>query len=498
MNILFPATECEPFAKAGGLGDVTSALPAEIIKHNIDIRVIIPYYQKVELFFEDNPQYKVKIILEDLEVSFEKYYQGMKKVYSFNVLESRLISNPDVIIYFIDIPEFFFRENLYVDENGKGFPDSAEIFAYFSKAIFDFLAVLDWSPDIIHCNDWHSGIIPLFLKHNIVQLKKPSKTIFSIHNIAYQGSFPLMVAEKLGLSTNVSLMDDLGQGTKINFLKAGITSADVVTTVSRTYRDELLSSEFGNGLESYLENKKENFFGILNGVDYEAWNPNKDKLIEAQYSPDDLSGKKICKNALWKVIKENNQNFITMDEKTPIIGMVSRIDRQKGFDIIIEDLPEVLKENVCVIIVGSGNKKFEEQLIEFNKNPKFTFLKRFSNPLSHVVEAGSDFFLMPSKFEPCGLNQMYSLRYGTLPIVRKTGGLADTVKDLDKNPDGNGFVFSEYSGLELLKTIKRALNYYSSVSDKELDDLRSKIMKQNFSWEESVKKYVELYSNLLI
>ena len=493
MKVLFPVSECEPFAKTGGLADVGSALPSELVKKDIDIRVIIPFYRKVQDYLTTHSEIPYKKIMEDQEVSFEKFYFGMKKLYSFNVFQSYLPNNPKVIIYFIDIPEFFDRENLYVDEKGNVFPDSAEMFAYFSKAVFEFLNSFNWFPDIIHCHDWHTGLIPLFIKYGLVNIKQSVKTIFSIHNIAYQGSFPKLFAEKFGFTNNTLLMNDLLHNEKINFLKAGIISSDIISTVSETYRDELLTSEYGYGLEDVLEKKKDNFIGILNGVDYEAWDPSKDNLIASKYAPNDLEGKYICKKVLWDLIKKNNKNFVLKDQSIPIFAMVSRLDRQKGVDLVAQAIPELKNLDIHVIVVGSGNKKLEALLVEQSNLPYFTLIRGFSNELAHQVESGADFFIMPSKYEPCGLNQMYSLKYGTFPIVRKTGGLADTVIDLTDEVNGNGFVFDEYSGEELTKAIVRAVNFYNSTEKAKIEKMRSKIMEKNFSWEESVKKYVKLY-----
>lgn len=493
MKILFTTAECEPFAKSGGLGDVGSALPIELVKQSIDIRVIMPFYQKVQDYFDNQEDLTLTEILTDKEVSFDKFYHGMKKIYSFNVLQSHFPNNPGVIIYFIDIPEFFNRPNLYVDETGTAFPDSAEMFAYFSKAIFVFLNSFNWVPDILHCNDWHTGLVPLFLKHSMVTLETPVKTIFTIHNMAYQGIFALNFADKFGLDTNANLMKELELNGKLNYLKAGIVSADKVSTVSRTYRDELLTTEYGYGLESFLEARKESFYGILNGVDYNAWNPNHDKSISSNYSSKDLSGKTVCKKFLWDLVKKKNKKFVLADPTIPIFVMVSRLDRQKGVDLVAQAIPLLKDYNLHIIVVGSGNKKLETLLLEHDALPYFTFLREFSNPLAHQMEAGADFFLMPSRFEPCGLNQMYSLRYGTFPIVRKTGGLADTVKDLENDKEGNGFVFEEYSTDKLTKTIIRAVNFYNSTDKKQIDTLRAKIIEQDFSWGESVKRYLTLY-----
>ena len=494
MKILFPTAECEPFAKTGGLGDVGSALPNQLAKQSIDIRVIMPFYHKVQEYFENQDNLVLTEIMTDKEVGFEKFYHNMKKIYSFNVLKSNFPNNPKVIIYFVDIPEFFDRPNLYVDDKGIAFPDSAEMFAYFSKAIFEFLDLSDdWIPDIIHCHDWHTGLIPLFVKHSIVTLKNPVKTIFTIHNMAYQGIFALNFADKFGLDTIAPLMKDLEFNGKLNFLKAGIISAVKVSTVSRTYRDELLTPEYGYGLESFLESRKGTFFGKLNGVDYEAWNPENDKFIASNYSSTDVSGKNTCKNFLWDLVKKKNKNFILKDQSIPIFVMVSRLDKQKGVDLVAQVIPLLKNYNLHIIVVGSGNKKLETLLLEHDALPYFTFLREFSNSLAHQMEAGADFFLMPSKYEPCGLNQMYSLKYGTFPIVRKTGGLADTVKDIENDKEGNGFVFQNYSSEELMETIIRAVNFYNSTDKKKIDSLRSKIMEQDFSWGESVPKYVTLY-----
>ena len=497
MKIIFPNAECEPFAKTGGLGDVGSALPSELFKKIVDIRVIMPFYRKVKDFIDSQTQLQLSIVFSDLEVGFDKFYLGMKKIYLFNVFESKLSLNSEASIYFIDIPEFFDRPALYVGDDGKAFPDSAEIYAYFSKAVYEFLATIDWSPDIIHCHDWHTGLIPLMLKHGIVSLEKPAKTIFTIHNMAYQGAFSILNAEKFGFDSNKQLLDELVKDNKINFLKAGIQSADIVTTVSENYRDELLTAEYGNGLEDDLKQRKDNFFGILNGVDYQIWNPENDKFIKSIYSAQNLSGKKDCKEELWNIIKKYNKKIITTDLTIPIYSMVSRLDKQKGIDLLIEIIPELKNENIHLIIVGSGNKKYEDKLKIFDEQENFTFIMEFNNSLAHQIEAGSDFFLMPSRYEPCGLNQMYSLKYGTFPIVRKTGGLADTIKDMNNTVNGNGFVFNEYSGQELKNAILRAKEFYNYTSIEELTKLRSKIMQVSFSWEKSVEKYINLYNNCI-
>lgn len=495
MNVLFATAECEPFAKTGGLGDVGSALPAALEKKDVDIRVIMPFYQVVSNYFDANPDLELKMVFQDLEVSFEKFYLGMKKIYSFNILESKLISNPNVPIYFVDIPEFFNRPKLYVDEKGKVFPDSAEIFAYFSKALFEFLDQSDWFPDVIHCNDWHTGLIPLLVKQALVRPKKEIKTVISIHNMAYQGTFPLLYADKLGFTANEIILKEIIKDGKLNFLKAGITTADIVTTVSETYRNELLTNEFGYGLEDILKERIDSFYGILNGVNYDDWNPATDKHITANYTIEDITGKKICKTSLWSIIKKYNQKADISDDKIPIFAMVTRLEKQKGIDLLINTLPDILKEKIHLVIVGSGNKKLEESLKEFKDSDNFTFIMEFNYPLSHQVEAGADFFLMPSKFEPCGLSQMYSLKYGTIPIVRKTGGLADTVKDLEN--DGNGFVFEEFTEEELFKSIKRAINFYYTTKEKNVDIIRKKGMVQDFSWDKQVKKYLEVYGLII-
>lgn len=499
MKILFPIAECEPFAKTGGLGDVGGALPVELFKKNIDIRVIMPFYQKVKTFFKENSDFKLFTVIKDLEVKFENYPHAIKKIYSFDVYQSHLANNSDVPIYFIDIPEFFDRPNLYVDEFGKGFPDSANIFTYFTKALFTFLDSFGWYPEIIHSHDWHMGLIPLFIKHSLIKVKNKINTVFTIHNIAYQGIFPIETAENFDFISNDLIMKDLEFFKKINFLKAGILSTNIVTTVSENYRDELLTKEYGFGLEDYLQEKKNSFYGILNGVDYSSWNPQTDKFIISTYSAENLEGKKSCKSFLWSLVKSHDPNFTLEEPKIPIFGMVARLDVQKGVDLIIEAIPELVKEKMHIIMVGSGNKKFESKLEELgSKYSYFTFIKGFSNNLAHQVEAGSDFFLMPSKFEPCGLNQMYSLKYGTFPIVRKTGGLADTVIDISDQENGNGFLFNEFTSEDLIESIKRAIRFYFNSNDLEINSLRSKIMNLEFSWNKSVEKYISIYKNLLM
>jgi starch synthase len=381
---------------------------------------------------------------------------------------------------------------LYVDERGKGYSDNAERFVFFLKTIPLIINHLNWVPDVIQANDWHTGLLSIEIKNYFNNGFNP-KIVFSIHNMAYQGIFSLEVSKKLGFNKQPFFKDLIHQN-KLNFLKTGIKTSDFLITVSKNYRNEVLTPEYGYGLEKYLIERQESFVGILNGVDYSEWNPEDDLLIPAKYSNLDLSGKIICKEKLLEEQKLYKKDGV------PLIGMVTRLGYQKGIDITLESLKSLLNNfNFQIVIVGKGNPKYEEELkLLANEFPeKLVVNIVFNNKLSHQVEAGSDFFLMPSRYEPCGLNQMYSLRYGTFPIVRSIGGLADTIIDLTKFPaEGNGFSFLPYEAEALSETIIRALDFYQTKSKDKLNEIRSRIMQEDFSWGKSAKEYNNIYQKI--
>jgi starch synthase len=480
MNICYIASECHPFVKTGGLADVSGALPVALESLGCNIKIFLPLYNAIHVE-------KHNIIpLEDfknIKVSLPQ------EKFSFNVYHTKL-QQTKIDVYFIDCPQYFFRDEIYTND-----PDEDKRFIFFQFAVITFLQHIKWSPDIIHCNDWQTALIPAYLKNHFSwdSLFSGTKTLLSIHNIAYQGSFPPQNITNAGF-----MPDDIKEGSSFelfgsfNFLKTGISFADAVSTVSPAYASETKTPEFGNGLDTVLLDKKDNYIGILNGIDTNIWNPATDKFIPSNYSFNTLGKKKINKIELLNFfnLQYNPDNFL--------IGIISRLAYQKGFDIIIPALDDLLKLNVQFVVLGKGDESYENSLLAFaRKYPfKFSVYIGYNNELSHLITAGSDMFLMPSRYEPCGLNQMYSLNYGTIPIVRKTGGLADTVIDFEENmKNGNGFSFADYTPDNLLAKIKTSLKIIGDNS------IRTKIiekgMKQDFSWNQSALKYLNLYRNIV-
>jgi starch synthase len=465
--------------KVGGLGDVSGSLPLALSDLGCHVKLFLPLYKIID---------KAANNIRKIQELDKIHLQLAGKKYVFDVWYAKL-KDFLVEVYLIDCPEFYDRDDVYTTD-----PDEDLRFIFFQNAVLLILQKLHWHLDVIHCNDWQSGLIPAYTKRQFAgdKLFSKSKTLLSIHNIAYQGSFPADSALNAGFS-----LKDIKDGSsfelykKFNFLKTGISFSDVLTTVSPTYALETQTEEFGCGLEKSLSGKKNSYYGILNGIDTGIWNPGIDKEILANYDFDSFERKKFNK---IRLLKELNLPY---DENRILIGNVSRLAYQKGFDIIIPALDEILKMNVQLIILGEGEAQYEKKLKEFSEKypDKFYIHVGYDNRLSHLITAGSDMFLMPSRYEPCGLNQMYSLNYGTIPIVRKTGGLADTIKDIDQYPsEGNGITFDEYSPEALLNTIKKAIEIYSN------KELRFKIiqrgMSEDFSWKKSAKKYLEIYEKV--
>ncbi len=480
MKIAFVSTECVPYAKTGGLADVAGSLPAELAKLGCEVKIFIPKYSLI-----DESRYGLKYSWEIGEMPIR--INGTLR--SAHIHKSKL-PDTDIDVYFVDCPHYFYRPIIYTND-----PDEDERFILFSKAVVETLQRLQWAPDVVHCNDWQTGLLPLFIKdnYNWDRLFDNTATLLTIHNIGYQGLFSkstLFSAEIRG-----SLFYPGGpveQSGGVSFLKSGISFADIINTVSNTYAHEILTPEYGAGLETSLRQREDDLYGILNGVDYAIWNPETDKHIPYHYTINDLSGKYLNKRSLLKHFE------IQPDENIPLIGIVSRMVLQKGFDIFADSINELMGLDAQWIILGSGEDRFEmlfRKLSNLFPGKVGTYIG-YNNELSHLIEAGADMFLMPSRYEPCGLNQIYSLKYGTVPIVRKTGGLADTVKDWDEQnhygfKDGNGFSFYDYSGFALYKSVERAINVFKH------KDIWRKIqangMKLGFSWTRSAEKYLELY-----
>ncbi len=484
MKILFVASEVVPFAKTGGLADVAGALPKELTKLGHEVVVVMPRYKNI-----DKEQIKAEIAFENLEVHVGK-----------NALNGAAyvakVPGSKTPIYFIENNDLYDRDGLY-GENGADYADNDDRFVYFSRAALLLAKRMNWKPDVIHCHDWQTGLIPAYLKEysKIDPFFQNIKTLYTVHNLAYQGVFDKKLMEKIGLSWDYFSVDKLEFWGKVNFMKAALCFADKINTVSERYSKEIQSDEYGCGLHGVLSNRKEDLVGILNGIDYSVFSPSKDKLIAKKYTLATIEKKEDNKKALLKQIGLRSR------KNTPVYGIVSRLAEQKGLDILSDIIEEFLQKNVHVVILGTGDPKYHESLkkLEEAYPTKFRVILKYDAALAQLIYAGSDFFLMPSRFEPCGLGQLISLKYGTIPVVRETGGLADTIVDFDMAKDfeqdkGNGFIFTDYTGNALLKAMMNSLMvYHDELAWKKI---RSNAMTCDFSWKASAKKYVELYESM--
>jgi len=393
--------------------------------------------------------------------------------------------------YLVDYPDFFDRDGLY-QENGQDYPDNAVRFAAFSLACLEFLKRSGTPPDIIHCHDWQTALVPIYLRNLYGGDGYFEKTsvVFTIHNLGYQGHFPPHILPQIGLHAGLFTVEGLEFYGKVNLLKGGIVFSDFITTVSRKYAEEIQTPEFGCGLAGVLASRSDRLQGIVNGVDYGAWDPATDKLIAASYTPQDLQGKQACKKALLEKMGVAQPVL-----ERPVMGIVSRFARQKGFDLIAGVAEELMAMDLYIVALGTGEPEYEDLFRDLAAKylDKFLVKIAYDNALAHQIEAGADMFLMPSRYEPCGLNQIYSMKYGTVPVVRATGGLDDTVEPFDGKA-GTGFKFSEYAPEALLATIRQALEVYRQ--PKAWRQLMHNGMRKDFSWPGSAKQYVKIYQAL--
>lgn len=460
MKIVLCASEVVPFAKTGGLADVAGALPLALEKEQQEVIIVMPAYKTIR----NNPEIKIKRLKEDI---------------------SYALIGKSIKVLFIENDTYYNRDALYGDKTGD-YKDNLERFSYYAKRTIALLKEINFKPDIIHCHDWQAALIPIYLKelYSNDQFYKNTKTILTIHNIGYQGLFAKDEFPKLGLDWNLFNMEKLEFFDKVNILKGGVVYSDFVTTVSLTYSKEIQTKEFGFGLEGILQKRRDSLSGIINGLDIEIWNPQTDKFIIKNYSLKNIDDKNKNKEELQKLSK------LPLKQDVPLFGIVSRLAEQKGFDILAEAIDSICKMKLQLVILGTGDLKYHQVLDEMvKKYPKVISLHlKFDDSLAHKIYAGSDIFLMPSKYEPCGLGQMISLRYGTIPLVFKTGGLADTVTK------ENGFVFNKYNKEELIKTIKESTAAFGS--KKKWSALVETAMNCKFSWDESAKKYVKLYKKV--
>ncbi len=481
MNVLFASSEVVPFSKTGGLADVAGALPGAVAARGHNVMVVTPRYSRLRA--------QVKETGETVEVSIGD------KTESASLAQATLpggTDGVDVPAIFTGNDDYFNREELYSTPDGD-YEDNDIRFAFFAKALLEAARAKKFRPDVIHLNDWQSSLVPVYLKTDMAQdpFFSNARILLTIHNLGYQGLFPEETVERTGLPQYLFDPEYMEFYGKINFLKGGIVLSDAINTVSRRYSWEIQTPEYGAGLDGILRKRSERLFGILNGVDYTAWNPETDKLIAANYSPGKPSGKKRCKKDL---LKEFGLPHVP---GKPVIGMVSRLAGQKGFDLVKEAIPDMMIRDLQLVILGTGEREYHDYFNSItDQYPDRLGVKlTYDNAIAHKIEAGSDMFLMPSKYEPCGLNQMYSLKYGTVPVVRGTGGLDDTVTEWDGGSQGNGFKFYDYNSRAMLDCLDRALKVYR---DKEAwKTIVANGMGEDHSWTASAAEYVKLYRNML-
>ena len=475
MKILFVGAEAVPFISTGGLGDVLGSLPQAISEADpsADVRVVLPLYKKIKEKFYDKLEYVGNTIVE---LSWRHQYCGIFK-YNHN----------GVIYYFLDNEYYFKRDSVYGDF------DDAERFAFFGKAVLDVMPVIDFYPDILHTNDWQSAMSVIYLKRKyyLQPYYRDIKTIYTIHNIDYQGIFSMSIlGDVFGLDPvrDGSVVEYNGN---INLTKGAIVCTDKISTVSQRYANEIQTEFYSSGLHYVLHLYSGKLTGIVNGIDVDYYNPSKDDVIAKKFDSNDISGKKECKKALQEMCG------IEINENIPIVAMISRLASHKGFDLVKFILPEILDLGVQFVLLGTGEYELEEyfRTIQYKYPNQVKAFLEFNKDLSKKIYAGSDIFLMPSKSEPCGLSQMISSKYGSVPVVREAGGLYDTIKPYNMyNGEGNGFTFTNYNAHEMKDAVKRAVDLYKD--QEKWNALLKKAMEVDFSWNASAKKYLDMYREI--
>lgn len=475
MKILFAVSECVPFIKSGGLADVAGSLPKELKKLGMDVRVILPKYQLIP---DEYKQQMEKLTDFIVPVGWRQQYCGIEQ-----------LELDGVVYYFVDNEYYFKRSQMYGDF------DEGEKFSYFNLAVLDSIKEIGFYPDIIHCHDWHTGMIPFLLKEKYRNRKgyEEIRTVFTIHNLQFQGIFPKeILGDLLGLEDHYFNSEQLEFYGNVSFMKAALTSADKVTTVSPTYMEEIQTAYLGEKLDGVLRSRESDLVGILNGIDNRLYDPETDPALLAEYGPKDHEERLLNKLSIQRHFG------LQQDEDIPLIGMVTRLTKQKGIELVKGVFDEIMATGAQLIVLGTGDREFEHFFS--NMSAKYYDQCRvfvgFNEDLAHQIYAGADLFLMPSKFEPCGLSQLIALRYGAIPIVRETGGLNDTVKSYNgKNDAGNGFTFSNFNAHDMLFTIERALNFYHHKQDWNL--LVESVMQMDYSWTRSATIYYQLYKDLV-
>jgi starch synthase len=482
MHIVFAASECVPFAKTGGLADVVGALPRELVRLGHRVTVYMPFYARMRGRMEqERAGAELEYAVRSLTVPF-RYYNRFAGIVDGGARDG-------VQFYFVDCPEMFDRPELYGPGGGE-YPDNAERFGLFCRAVLEAAKQLG-VPDVFHVHDWQTGPIPLYLRtiYSADPMLRHAATVLTIHNAAYQGTFPPQTTEQLLLPWDVFTMDKVEQYNRFNFLKAGVVFADQLTTVSRKYAEEIQTPEFGENLEGVLLRRAADLHGILNGVDYGQWNPATDSKLAAHYTAGDLSGKRACRADLLHAF-----GLAEVAETTPVVGIVSRLATQKGFDLVAAIGEELAARDLVVVALGTGEPVLENFFRgwAFRHPDRVAVQIRYDEALAHKVEAGSDIFLMPSRYEPCGLNQIYSLKYGTVPVVRATGGLDDTIEEWDaKKGTGTGFKFEGYTPQALLAELDRALKAFRERES--WQKLMRNGMEREYGWAQPAREYALVY-----
>lgn len=486
LKILFVASEAVPFCKTGGLADVAGALPRILHERGHDVRLVLPRYGDI-----DNNRFRLLPLMPEMKVRYgERTLAGSILRCSY--------PKSQMPVYFVDEPSLFGRKGLYGNSHGD-FPDNDVRFAFFNMATLWLLKGLDWQPDVIHVNDWQTGLIPALLKNHpeIIgdSFYQEIRTVFMLHNLSYQGNFDRYIVPSIGLPWSVFTQDGAEFYDKFSFLKSGIVYSDKLVAVSPTYSREIQTKEYGAGMEGALQQRANDLVGILNGIDVSEWNPETDAMIAKQFTAGSPAGKRACREELVKI------GNLDKDSAHPLIGITSRLVDAKGFDLVEKAIDDLLALDAQFFILGTGDQKHEQLLKETAaKHPGRMHVHiGYDVPLSHKVIAGSDLFLMPSRFEPCGLTQMYSMKYGTIPIVRKTGGLSDTVFPATRASieagHGTGFLFEEYAADAMVAACKEAITLFKQ-HPKAWSTLMQNAMQQNFSWQRSAEEFEELYRSL--
>ncbi|MFW5986218.1 MAG: glycogen synthase GlgA [Halanaerobiales bacterium] len=474
LKILFVAPEVAPFTKTGGLADVAGSLPQALKEHGHDVRVVMPEYAQI-------PDEYIKKLEHELHfrtnIVWRNEYVGINK-----------LVHEDVITYFVDNKNYFYRSSIY--ENN----DKEVQFAFFARAVLEMLPLLDFKPDIIHCNDWQTGPICLMLEDNYCQYNfyQDIKTVFTIHNLRYQGHFlPRVVGDVLGVDSSHWVEGNIRHNGLVNYMKTGIMYADRITTVSKTYAEEIKTPYFGEELDYALRIRGNDLDGIINGISYGQFNPATDEYIFQNYSQENIKSKYKNKEQLQQKVG------LPVDKEVPLIGIVSRLVEQKGFDLIAAAIDDIMENDLQLVVLGTGQQQYEEMFLRAAEEypQKLAAVIKYDAGLARQIYAGTDLFLMPSRFEPCGLGQMIAMKYGTIPIVRETGGLNDTVINYDpKTNTGCGFSFENYNAHDMLHTIHQAIHYYSQPQI--WAGIINRAMSKDFSWNNSAAQYLELYSEL--